>query len=160
MAVEVTRPTYGPIEPLTLAVLREELEKLRGTLADDTVIQPERCTQVCDEFIDELGACINISMVTYPDDKDLYISTFDGLQDVINLMHGVKDGLVGSDGQVRMMDPQESRLTAADRLTEITDHLAFQVSQREVSREMARMEKATPPGESRRRPPREVASSP
>lgn len=142
---------YGPVEALTLQVLREELDKLRGTLSDDILMNHDRCVSICDEFIDELGQCINLSVEKYPEDKELYGRVFDGLQEIINLVHGDKSGLLGSDGKPRLMDPQESRMSASDRLMEIMEELAFEVSRREVINEKARMEKAASSGEPRRR---------
>src|SRR5947209_20484422 len=108
MAVDSSREApqerFGPIEPLTLDMLREELDKLRGTLSEDTLMSHDRCLEICDDFIVDLGACINLSIAKYPDDKKIYQHAFDGLQDVINLSHGIKDDLVGADGQPRLLD--------------------------------------------------------
>src|SRR3954463_7295874 len=102
MAVSTNRlpgeGVFGPIEALTLPVLREELAKLQGTLTEDVTMNYDRCVSICDEFIDELGQCLNLSSNTYPNDKEIYTLVFDGLQDVINLVHGVKLGFNGSDG--------------------------------------------------------------
>jgi hypothetical protein len=129
MSIDLTRSRvnntgdYGPIEPLTLTVLQEELAKLQGTLTDDMMMNYSHCMTICDGFIDELGDCINLSIEEYPDDKSIYDQVFDGLQEVIILMHGEKEDLLGSDGKPRLMDQQESRLTASDRLEEIKEFL-------------------------------------
>lgn len=122
--------TYGPVEPLTFIVLHEELVKLHGTLADDIMMDHERRVSICDEFIEELGLCINLSILKYLDDKAVYIRVFDGLQDVINLIHGDQQGLQGSDGSPRLMDRQESCLAASDRLTAIIRDLQADITKR------------------------------
>lgn len=137
MAVQtrVVRPSpegkYGPIEALTLEVLTEELDKLYGTLADDHLMDYSKCQSICDEFIDELGQCLNLSMVQYPGDKEIYNHMFDGLQVCIDLLHGNKEGLLGSDSKPRMMDPQEARQAASDHLMDGIDWLKQQIAMRQ-----------------------------
>jgi len=114
---------FGGIEPLSLPVLHAELLKLRGTLGEDRAMEHNICIQICDRFIDELGQCINLSLNEYPEDKEAYNHVFDGLQGVIDRMHGTKEGLKGSDGQPRLMDDQESRLEAADHLDNVIEQL-------------------------------------
>ena len=139
-ADRISEGSFGPIEPITLIVLREELGKLQGTLTDDILMNYEKCVSLTDEFIDELGRCINLSVLKYPEDQDVYDRVFDGLQDIIDLIHGAKPDLLDSNGHPRLMDPQESRAAASDRLQEITEDMAQEISRREMTKETARME--------------------